>query len=93
VTCPDAIIQGATAAKTRHLLGLPSLLAIEAGAMPPGWLCRHANAATMPIHAAMPAMLQCPHSKHGPLSRSRAEGQRRGALTAAAEGSMQAPGG
>jgi hypothetical protein len=41
---------------------------------------RYAGAAAMPIHAAMPVMQQSPHSKHGPLSRSRAERQMRGRL-------------
>jgi hypothetical protein len=32
-------------------------------------------AAAMPIHAAVPAMLQCPHSIHGSLRERRAERQ------------------
>jgi hypothetical protein len=68
--------KGARAAKTRQARRLVAQpIAIEDGAMPIGELCRYASAAAMPIHAAMPAMLQSPRSITPSLSRSRAEGQ------------------
>jgi hypothetical protein len=78
VTCPIGIIQGARAEKMAPPLRGREAERIEAGAMPLSDRGRYASAAAMPIHAAMPAMQQSPQSKHGPRSRSRVQGQRRG---------------
>ena len=54
---------------------LPGLKAIQnRGPCCRAGLCRYAGAAAMPIHAATPGMLQGPHSRHGPLSRTSSRG-------------------
>jgi hypothetical protein len=80
VTCPDTIIQGVRPLKLCTTgAWLPDLKAIEArsdAAMPLRDRGRYAGAAAMPIHTAMPAMLQCPHSNTARFRERRAEGQR-----------------
>ena len=77
MTRPTVIIQGARAPKlcTPGAWSLGRQRDRSRGYAADAWPRCYAGAAAMPIHAAMPAMLQSPHSITARFRERRAEGQ------------------